>query len=110
MFYLWCWGETQGLTCARQMPGHWVAPAAFTDATDESMNIGDTKTIKGFDAITILHWKIVVISLFIVRIQVRAIIYFGTWIIQVLIKHEGNTGHESHALLLCTISLNTKSA
>lgn len=54
MFDSCCWDETQGLTCARQMHGPWVASAAFTDVADERVNIGD---LKGSDAITILHWK-----------------------------------------------------
>lgn len=57
MFDSCCWGETQGLTCARQKHGPWVASAAFTDVADERVNIGDTTTLKGPDDITVLRWK-----------------------------------------------------
>lgn len=50
--------EALCLTCAtRQKHDPWVASAAFTDVTDERVTIGDTVTLKGSDAITILHWK-----------------------------------------------------
>lgn len=38
-----------------------------------------------------------------IRAQVRAVTYFDTKSVQVLMKHEGKTGHVSHALLLCSV-------
>lgn len=111
LFYLCCWGETQSLTCARQMRGHWAASAALADTADERVNIRDSKTIKFFFFMILLFCigKIEIIPLFLIRTQARVTIYFDTRIIQVLMEHEGNTGHVPLVLLLCSLLLNAKS-